>query len=95
MPIELVARASGDGIVCIEILDRGPGLDPAETKRVFEPFYRSTSAEASGSGAGLGLAAAWLLLRAMGGTIEATLREGGGARFVVCLAVAREDDQPA
>jgi two-component system sensor histidine kinase KdpD len=92
MPTEVVARLPGDGFVTIEILDRGPGLDPRETERVFEPFYRSSSAEASGSGAGLGLAAAWRLLRAMGGGIEATTREGGGARFIVRLPVAPEDE---
>ena len=50
MPTEVVARSPVDGFVTVEILDRGPGLDPRETERVFEPFYRSVTAEATGSG---------------------------------------------
>ncbi len=93
MPLEVVARGPDDGFVTVEMLDRGPGVDPLEAERLFEPFYRSTAAEASGSGAGLGLAAASRLLHAMGGDIEATARHGGGARFVIRLLVAREDEE--
>ena len=95
MPVEVVAREPEDGFVTLELLDRGPGVDPREADRLFEPFYRSPAAEASGSGAGLGLAAAWRLLRAMGGDIAASPREGGGARFTIRLAIAREDEDPA
>jgi hypothetical protein len=31
----------------------------------------------------------------MGGDLEAAPRDGGGARFVVRLLVARADDEPA
>ncbi|HYO43643.1 MAG TPA: HAMP domain-containing sensor histidine kinase [Candidatus Limnocylindrales bacterium] len=94
MPVEIVASQTGDEFVTLEFLDRGPGVDPRESERLFEPFYRSRAAEASGSGAGLGLTAARRLLRAMGGDIAASPREGGGARFTVRLAIAREDEDP-
>ena len=93
MPVEVVARRSAGNTISLEVLDRGPGLAPDEADRLFEPFYRSEAAEAFGSGAGLGLAAARSLLRAMGGTIEALPRDGGGARFVVRLPVASADDE--
>ena len=83
MPVEVVARPPDDGHITLEVLDRGPGVAPAEAGRIFDPFYRSEAAEAFGSGAGLGLAAARSLLQAMGGSIEAAERDGGGARFVV------------
>jgi two-component system, OmpR family, sensor histidine kinase KdpD len=91
MPVEIVASATDPGTVRLEFLDRGPGLDPAETDQLFSPFYRSAAAVAIGTGAGLGLAAARRLLRAMNGTIEAFPRDGGGARFVITLPVAQAD----
>jgi two-component system sensor histidine kinase KdpD len=91
MPAEVVAWPPTDGVVRLEVLDRGPGIPPDEIGRVFEPFYRSTAAIALGSGAGLGLAAARRLMAAMNGRIEALAREGGGSRFVLTLPVATAD----
>lgn len=91
MPAEVVAWPPEDGVVRLEVLDRGPGIAADEIGRVFEPFYRSSSAEAVGSGAGLGLAAARRLMEAMNGSIEALPRDGGGSRFVLTLPVAPAD----
>ena len=94
MPVEIVASVPQPGVVRLEFLDRGPGVDAAEAERLFDPFYRSESATLQGSGAGLGLAAARRLLRAMNATIEALPRDGGGARFVITLPVAPADAEP-
>jgi two-component system sensor histidine kinase KdpD len=91
LPAEIAAGAPERGMLPIEVLDRGPGIDPADAERVFEPFYRAPSAEARGSGAGLGLTAARRLVDAMGGTIAALPRAGGGTRMVVGLPVATGD----
>jgi signal transduction histidine kinase len=91
MPAEIVAWPPEDGTIRLEVLDRGPGVEPDEADRLFEPFYRSPGALEVGSGAGLGLAAAHRLMRAMQGSIEAQPREGGGARFVLRLPVAIAD----
>ena len=91
MPAEVVAWPPSDGVVRLEVLDRGPGITPSDAERVFEPFYRSSAAAALGSGAGLGLAAARRLMTAMNGAIEALPREGGGSRFVLTLPVAPAD----
>jgi two-component system sensor histidine kinase KdpD len=91
MPAEVVAWPPEDGVVRLEVLDRGPGIAADEIGRVFEPFYRTSSAEAVGSGAGLGLAASRRLLEAMNGSIEALPRDGGGSRFVMTLPVATAD----
>ncbi|HEY9219756.1 MAG TPA: ATP-binding protein, partial [Phenylobacterium sp.] len=46
-----------DGSAVVEIDDDGPGIPPAETERVFEPFYRrEPSRSRKTGGAGLGLA---------------------------------------
>jgi two-component system sensor histidine kinase KdpD len=91
MPAEVVAWPPEDGVVRLEVLDRGPGIAADEIGRVFEPFFRSSSAEAVGSGAGLGLAAARRLMEAMNGSIQALPRDGGGSRFVLALPVATAD----
>jgi signal transduction histidine kinase len=93
MPVEVVGWPPDDGTVRVEVLDRGPGIDPAEAERLFDPFYRSAAARARGSGAGLGLAAARRLARAMGASLTAHEREGGGARFALGLPVATPDDE--
>jgi two-component system sensor histidine kinase KdpD len=75
-PIEIAARAS-DKDVCVEISDRGPGVDAGEEERVFEKFYRARGT----AGTGLGLAIARGVVIAHGGRIEALARDGGGATF--------------
>lgn len=80
-PIEVFVRAS-EGAIELEVADRGPGFDPADSERLFEKFYRGTR---SSTGAGLGLAVCRGIVEAHGGTIRALLRDGGGARFVVSL----------
>jgi two-component system sensor histidine kinase KdpD len=92
MPVEVVTRRPDERALEIVVLDRGPGFEPAERELLFEPFYRSPSVTALGSGAGLGLTAARRLMRAMGGELDADVREDGGARFVARLAVAADDD---
>ena len=54
MPVEIVASVPQPGVVRLEFLDRGPGVDAAEADHLFDPFYRSESATLQGSGAGLG-----------------------------------------
>ena len=71
-------RESGDLVVIFE--DTGPGL-PAAAEQVFEPFFTT---RAPGAGTGLGLAICRdLIERCCGGTITATNRSQGGARFEV------------
>ncbi len=91
MPVELVARRPDPRTLEIEVLDRGPGFAADERDLLFEPFYRTPSAAAAGTGAGLGLTAARRLMRAMAGDLRAESRDGGGARFVLLLAVAGDD----
>jgi two-component system, OmpR family, sensor kinase len=72
----------------VEVSDRGPGVPPAERERIFEPFYRSSSASESAGGVGLGLALVRSIARQHGGSVQCLAREGGGARFVVSLPLA-------
>jgi two-component system sensor histidine kinase KdpD len=78
-PIEIAADAL-DGAVRVSVEDRGPGLPSGEESRVFEKFYRGSSA-APGSGIGLGLTICRGIIMAHGGRIWAEHRPGGGAIF--------------
>jgi len=80
-------RTDGRHTVRIGVEDRGPGLEPTERARVFERFYRGTSAgrRGSGTGSGLGLALVAEHVRLNGGSVWAEETEGGGARFVIEL----------
>ena len=72
----------------VEVLDRGPGIDPAEGDRLFDRFYRSEQAR-SRPGSGLGLAIVADVVRRHGGTVFARPRDGGGAVVGFDLPPAR------
>jgi two-component system sensor histidine kinase KdpD len=76
-PINISAKAI-DGVVTVDVADRGPGLPPGEEGRIFEKFYRSVGSPAGG-GVGLGLTICRGIVQAHGGRIWAENRPGGGA----------------
>lgn len=80
--VKVSAVAHGDDGVRVSVTDDGPGIDAEILAHIFEPF---TTSKAVGQGTGLGLAVCHSLVESMGGTIEATNCEGGGARFDVTL----------
>ncbi len=74
------------GTVRLEVADDGPGLPPGGEERVFERFYRADRSRSRASGgSGLGLAIVRALVELHGGTVSASNRPGGGARFVVAI----------
>jgi len=79
--LQVVARA-GDHAVEVSVTDTGPGVDPADRDKVFEPFF-TTRGDAGGTG--LGLAVAREIVMKDGGTIRVEPGDAGGARFVVSL----------
>ena len=92
-PITIRARRE-DGIVRITVMDRGPGVPPAERERIFEPFYRPRGTTADVRGTGLGLSIARGLAVAQGGAVEFAPRDGGGSCFSL-LVRAANDASPA
>ena len=71
--------------VQIRVADRGPGVNPADRGRIFERGVSSTQS-------GIGLSVARELVRAQGGTISVSDRDGGGALFAVHLPRFDVDD---
>ena len=64
----------------IDVVDNGPGIDPAVAPRVFRPFF-STKAR----GIGLGLALVQKIIVTHNGRVAVANPGEGGARFVVTL----------
>jgi signal transduction histidine kinase len=71
--------------VIYEIRDDGPGVDPLERERIFEPGFRGEQANGEPhTGAGLGLSLVRRLARGAGGEVEARA-SGDGGSFTVRL----------
>ncbi len=81
--VELGLARDGDGWR-LSVSDRGPGIDPADRARIFQPWWRGRDADPS-SGAGLGLAFVAAVTARHGGAVRALGREGGGARIEMWL----------
>jgi two-component system sensor histidine kinase KdpD len=88
-PVELEVLRTGDRLV-IDVLDRGPGIRPEDTERIFEPFQRGQTASAAGTG--LGLAIARRVAEAQGGSLRYHPRAGGGSLFRLELPAADVTD---
>ena len=79
----------------IHIADSGPGMAPEESRRVFDRFYRTDSAEKSENpGFGLGLAIAREIALHHGGEIRVETRPGAGSRFTILLPLMMSAETP-
>jgi two-component system OmpR family sensor kinase len=85
--VEFTLRADAHGAY-IDVLDRGPGIAPADLPTIFQPFFRSNPSQNNVDGHGLGLAIAERVIHAHGGTIRAMNRDGGGLRVAIVLPLA-------
>lgn len=74
-------KPAGDRVI-VRIVDRGPGIPPAQLERVFEPFYRAGTPSGGHRGSGLGLAIARGFTHANLGTLHVESLPGQGATFV-------------
>lgn len=86
--VELSLRRS-DGWASVTVRDTGPGIDPSDAERIFQPFVRLDAARARQTGgAGLGLAITRSIVLAHAGTLSLENTPGAGSRFVICLPLA-------
>ena len=79
----------GDRLV-VRVVDRGPGIPPAQLERVFEPFYRAGTPQGGHRGSGLGLAIARGFTESNGGRLHVESLPGQGATFVFELPLAAQ-----
>jgi two-component system, OmpR family, sensor histidine kinase KdpD len=84
-------RPAGDRVI-VRVVDRGPGIPPAQLERVFEPFFRAGTAASGHRGSGLGLAIARGFTEANAGTLRVESLPGQGATFVFELPLERSSE---
>ena len=83
--VEVRLRREEDQVV-LAVADTGIGIPAAERERVFERFFRTTTAARHAiQGTGLGLAVTKAIVEAHHGTITVDSEEGRGSTFTVCL----------
>ena len=81
------AGATSDS-VCLQVLDEGDGIPPADLEHIFDKFYRAQKGDQVRAGTGLGLAISRGFVEAMHGTITAANRtDRSGAVFTIRLPV--------
>lgn len=79
--VDVSAILSPDGHVTISVSDAGPGIPLEDAEKVFQPFYRVSTAPKQAKGAGLGLAIATLLVELHHGRLWVETVPGHGSRF--------------
>jgi two-component system sensor histidine kinase KdpD len=70
-----------NGIMTLQVMDRGPGFPSGEISLIFNKFYRVEGSKAGGTGLGLSIAKGFT--EAHKGTITVENRQNGGAKFTI------------
>lgn len=85
----ITVRAEQEGAsVLLSVIDTGPGIDPEDARRIFEPYYRSSAAPLqwqANKGSGLGLSISKQLVTLHGGEMWLESTVGVGTAFCVRL----------
>ena len=89
--VEVRARNEQDAVL-IEVEDSGPGIEPHDRERIFQPFYRVGGDASEVPGSGLGLAVARRFTELQEGRIWVEDGADGGARFCLQLPAADAAD---
>jgi hypothetical protein len=74
------------GGILVAVGDSGPGIDPEQLERVFEPFYTTKT-----TGVGMGLSICRSIIDAHGGRLWADANGSRGAVFQFTLPAAYEN----
>jgi len=70
-----------NGILTLQVMDRGPGFPEKEISLIFNKFYRIEGSLAGGTGLGLSIVKGFV--EAQKGTIQVENRQNGGAKFTI------------
>jgi signal transduction histidine kinase len=83
-PITVRGKISGNGYL-LSVIDRGIGMTPEQSARVFDKFYRADSSNTAVGGTGLGMHIVKYFVEAHGGTIAVESAPGSGTAVHVTL----------
>ncbi|MEH2570395.1 PAS domain-containing sensor histidine kinase [Bradyrhizobium sp. AZCC 2289] len=84
--LSIRTEQSQTGGILVAVHDSGPGVDPVNLERVFEPFYTTKT-----SGIGMGLSICQTIINGHGGRLWMSANEPRGAVFQFTLPAAQED----
>jgi len=70
-----------NGIMTLQVMDRGPGFPRGEISLIFNKFYRVEGSQAGGTGLGLSIVKGFV--EALKGTVTVENRQNGGAKFTI------------
>ncbi|MCB9557316.1 MAG: HAMP domain-containing histidine kinase [Deltaproteobacteria bacterium] len=82
--IRLQARRE-QGTIVVTVSDDGPGIGPAQQRRIFERFYRGPHASPAVRGSGIGLSLVKSIAEAHNGKIHVQSGPNGGSTFELRL----------
>ncbi len=92
----LLEQTAADVLVRFEVVDTGPGVDPAQADRLFDAFEQAdTSTTRRHGGTGLGLAITRRLAALMGGETGVDSVPGQGSTFWLTARLERARDAAA
>ena len=81
-PGVIISTTKQDGKIEIKVKDNGNGISQNIIDKIFQPFFTT---KPTGQGTGLGLSLAYDIVKAHGGEIKVTTKEGEGSEFVLEL----------
>jgi signal transduction histidine kinase len=85
-----------DGVVKLEVVDRGIGIARRDQSKIFEKFYRTCDPLVHNTkGSGLGLSLVRHITQAHGGQVEVESTPGKGSKFTLSLPLSGDTRQPA
>lgn len=84
--VDVVLSQDADDLIIL-FLDKGFGIPESELQLIFQPFYRSHSAEKT-EGHGIGLSLSEKVISLHKGRIAVTSEVGNGSKFTVWLPIA-------
>jgi C4-dicarboxylate-specific signal transduction histidine kinase len=84
--LSIRTEQSQTGGILVAVHDSGPGVDPVNLERVFEPFYTTKN-----SGIGMGLSICQTIINGHGGRLWMSANEPRGAVFQFTLPAVQEN----
>ena len=80
--IRITADKTEDGFAEVSVINSGPGIEPKNLKKIFQPFFGTKA-----RGFGYGLTICKMIMEKHGGSIKAESGEEKGATFILLFPI--------